>query len=198
MGEPGLLYASVYVFCTTIMFSPSASDTSVCDIVQLSATCGTQSFNAYILPSGAITAGATRVTGFTVSDGSLFLRGQRVNTIPAAEALTNFITFLRSFPFPVILAAHNANCFDVPVLSRVLQQYSLFQDFQQVVSGFLDTLLLARRLFPQLGSYSQGYLVNIFLRKSHQAHNAAEDARMLQELYFTWTPTRWEVMNAMI
>lgn len=175
---------------------PLLSDTTVCDIIQVSAICGERVFNAYTLPRRALTESATNVTGFTVSDAGLFLRGTPVDTIPLVEALTSFIAFLRSFHRPVVLAAHNAQRFDAPVITRVLRQCSLQQEFQQVVTGFLDTFLLSKRLFPRLHSYSQERMVLHFLRKTYNAHNAVEDARMLQELYNTWDPDRWNITRA--
>ncbi|XP_070687484.1 DNA polymerase III PolC-type [Pempheris klunzingeri] len=164
-------------------------DTAVCDIIQLGAVCGERVFNVYTLPRRTLTESARNVTGFTVSDGTLFLRGVPVDTVPLVDALTSFITFLRSFRRPVVLAAHNARRFDAPVITRVLRQLSLWQQFQQVVYGFLDTFLLSKSLF-NLSSYSQEHMVRHFLRKSYNAHDAVEDARMLQELYNKWSPDR--------
>ncbi|GAA6227059.1 uncharacterized protein LOC111229798 [Lates japonicus] len=163
-------------------------DTDVCDIIQLSAICGERVFNAYTLPRRTLTESARQVTGFTVCDDGLFLHGVPVDTIPLVEALTSFIAFLRSFRCPVLLAAHNARRFDAPVLTRVLQQCYLRQEFQQVVFGFLDTFLLSKNLYRGLASYSQENMVRHFLGKTYNAHNAVEDAKMLQELYETWKP----------
>ncbi|XP_070828934.1 DNA polymerase III subunit epsilon-like [Chaetodon trifascialis] len=168
-------------------------DTDVCDIIQLSAICGERVFNAYSLPRRALTESAKNVTGFMVRGGSLFRHGNPVHTIPVYDLLTSFIAFLCSFRHPVVLAAHNARRFDAPVLTRVLQQHLLRQTFQQVVSGFLDTFLLSKNVFYGLASYGQEYLVRHFLRKSYDAHNAVEDARMLQELFNLWNPTSRDI-----
>ncbi|XP_019934396.1 DNA polymerase III PolC-type-like [Paralichthys olivaceus] len=170
-------------------------NTDMCDIIQLSAVCGERLFNAYTLPVCAITEAAKRVTGFTVSNGSLFLHGNRMHTTPVYEALTSFIAFLHSFHHPVLLAAHNGRCFDAPVLFRVLMQSQLLQKFQQVVSGFMDTLQLGKTLYPNLPGYSQQFLVSYFLGCSYNAHDAVEDARMLQELYKVWNPNQRDVWS---
>ncbi|XP_026168314.1 protein PML-like isoform X2 [Mastacembelus armatus] len=170
-------------------------DTTVCDIIQLSAICGDRAYNVYILPGRDFDVGAKLVTGFSVRNNSLFLGENPVDTTPLQEALTNFITFLRSFQRPVLLAAHNARRFDVPVLTRVLRQCLLWQEFQQVVSGFLDTLPLSKNLFDNLSSYSQETLVQDFLGRTYNAHNATEDARMLQELFKAWRPERADILN---
>lgn len=169
----------------------------MCDIIQVSAICGQRVFNAYSLPYRPIDPGASRVTGLTVSNGRLFLRGRRLYTIPLIEALTSFIAFLRSFPNPVILAAHNAECFDAVVLLRVLEQNYLLQEMQPVLTGFLDTLLLGKRLFPGMISYTQKSLVHYFLGENYNAHNAVDDARMLQELYYEWRPKFQDVWSSM-
>ncbi|XP_029289296.1 uncharacterized protein LOC115009464 [Cottoperca gobio] len=152
-------------------------DTKVCDIIQLSAIHEDRDFNVYILPSRPIHERASEVNGFTVGDGRLLLNGTPVDTVPLVDALTSFIDFLRSFQRPVLLAAHNAEQFDAPLLQRVLRQFSLYTEFQQVVSGFVDTLPLSRNLHPDLPSNSQVNLVQHFLGKTYNAHDALEDAR---------------------
>ncbi|KAM8752230.1 DNA polymerase III polC-type-like [Acanthopagrus schlegelii] len=163
-------------------------DTAVCDLIQLSAISGNSVFNVYTLPRHPISRSAAEVTGCTVKDGRLFVHGTPVNTIPVYDALTSFIAFLLSFRRPVLLAAHNARLFDAPVLVRVLRQYHLLHEFQQVVTGFLDTFLLSKNVYPGLSSYSQGNLVRHFLGETYDAHNAEEDARMLQKLFNAWNP----------
>ncbi|XP_044048665.1 uncharacterized protein LOC122874627 [Siniperca chuatsi] len=184
-------------FKTIVFFDLETTglDTAVCDIIQMSAICGERVFNVYTLPRRALTDSARKVTGFTVQYDTLFCHGVPVDTIPLVEALTSFIAFLRSFRRPVLLAAHSARRFDAPVLTRVLRQFSLRQEFQQVVSGFLDTFLLSKNVFRGLGSYSQENLVRHYLGKTYKAHDALEDARMLQELFNTWSPERWDVLR---
>lgn len=168
-------------------------DTMVCDIIQLSAICGEREFNAYILPRREISASAREVTGFTVRNGGLFLRGKSVDTVPLCDALADFIAFLRSFRRPVLLAAHSAMRFDAPVITRVLKQFHLWPEFQQVACGFLDTFLLSKNVCVGVSSYSQKNLVRHYLGKTYDAHNAAEDARMLQELFNRWNPNSWSI-----
>ena len=88
----------------------------------------------------------------------------------------------------MLLAAHNARGFDIPVLTRALQRCFLTQRFQTLGSRFLDTFLLSKELYPRLDSYSQVNLVRHFLGKNYNAHNALEDVRALQELYSSWGP----------
>ncbi|XP_061578377.1 three prime repair exonuclease 4 [Cololabis saira] len=169
-------------------------DTSTCDIVQLAAVCGTEVFSRYVLPGQDIDPGATKVTGLSVSpEGQLLLRGVAVATVPLGDALASFLHFLGQFNRPVLLAAHNARRFDAPILTRVLQEHGLREQFQDLVSGFLDTLPLSRNLHPDLDRNNQPFLVQLFLGRQYDAHNALEDVRALQELYQVWNPNQEDV-----
>ncbi|KAG7521845.1 DNA polymerase III PolC-type-like [Solea senegalensis] len=170
-------------------------NTHMCDIIQLSAVCGDQVFNVYVLPDSEISVGASKITGFTVTDDNLFCRGIPLVTTPLVEALTSFIEFLRSFHCPVLLAAHNAKWFDVPVLTRVLTKCSLLQEFKGVVPEYVDTLVLSRSLYPELGYYNQTHLVRFFLGKNYNSHNAVEDAKALEELFESWSPSKLIISN---
>ncbi|XP_049429313.1 DNA polymerase III subunit epsilon-like isoform X2 [Epinephelus fuscoguttatus] len=175
-----------------------------CHIIQLSAVCGEREFNAYILPRRPISPKASELTGITKSRGTLYHHGTPLDTVFLYDALNDFIDFLSSCRprhrkrprrRPVLLAAHNAR-FDAPILARVLQKCYLWEDFQQVVSGFVDTLPLSRNLFPGLHSYSLESLAEYFLYRYYDAHDGLEDARILQELFDFWDPDRedvWEV-----
>lgn len=163
------------------------SGTDVCDIIQLAAVCGERLFNDYTVPVREISNGATNITGFTVCDSRLCRDGVPVPTIPLRDLLIQFLTYLAQFHNP-ILVAHNARCFDAPVLMRVLAENGLQQDFKQIVHGFLDTLPLSREIYPRLPGYSLEALVNQFLGQHFDAHNAVEDAKVLQRLFYTWKP----------
>ncbi|XP_061677445.1 DNA polymerase III PolC-type-like [Syngnathoides biaculeatus] len=173
-------------------------DTEKCDIVQIAAVCGTRTFNAHVVPLGEITKEANRVTGFLVADGVLYRRGTPVATVPLHQALSSFIEFVGSFCGPVYLAAHNARRFDVPVLNRALRESSLLREFQRSVSSYLDTFLLAKWMFTNIHSYSLQYMAQRFLGKTFDAHNALEDAKILQELFGVWKPGRKAVANSLV
>lgn len=155
----------------------------------MSAICGDRTFNAYTVPVGPVDKGATKVTGLSVNEGRLYHRETPVPTVPLSQVLTSFLAFLRSFPGPVLLAAHNAKFFDWVVLTRVLEQFPhLLLQFQRVVPGYLDTLPLSRRLHPELPYYDLPSLVSYLLEEDFNAHNAEEDARVLQQLFYYWDP----------
>ncbi|XP_078112758.1 DNA polymerase III PolC-type-like [Sander vitreus] len=188
------------VYGATIVFfdlQTTGLDTPWCHITQLSAICKDNKFNVYTRPRRPIAAKVSQLTGFTVYNGRLYLRGRRVRTKPIFYALTFFINYLSKFSGPVLLAAHNAKRFDALVLSRLLQKFSLGPWFQQVVSGFVDSLMLSRKLYPpRLISgmkYSQKSLVYEFLRESYDAQNAMKNAMMLQKLFNFWRPSSFYV-----
>lgn len=163
-----------------------STDTSTCDIVQLSAICGDRLFNAYMLPRCSITEGAARVTGLTVHEGTLHLHRRPVRTSPLRRALTGFISFLKTINRP-FLVGHNSRRFDWPILLRSLKEFGLSEEFEEVVSGCVDTLSMSREMF-RLERYSQEFLVQHFLRQTYGAHDATEDVRTLQDLYRVWKP----------
>uniref|UniRef100_A0A8D0AIX9 exodeoxyribonuclease III n=1 Tax=Sander lucioperca TaxID=283035 RepID=A0A8D0AIX9_SANLU len=147
-----------------------------------------------------ITEGASQLTGFTVKKGQLYLHESHVRTVSLFSALKSFIKFLSYFRGPVLLAAHNAMEFDALVLTRLMRKrFFLWNRFQQVVSGFVDTFILSKNVYPRHLypgiKYSQKSLVNDFLRKSYDAHDALEDAKMLEELFNFWDPNNWDVAD---
>ncbi|KAL3061120.1 hypothetical protein OYC64_009350 [Pagothenia borchgrevinki] len=164
-------------------------DAKSCHIVQLGASCENTIFNRYILPRIPILDEATEVNGFTVRYGQLLLHGEPVRTVSLYHSLKSFIDYLGSFFCPVLLAAHYAWGYDQIVLMRVLRKFSLFEQFEQVVSGFVDTLPLSKKLYPQLKWFNQPYLVRCFLGERYNAHNAVEKAEELEELFWNcWNP----------
>lgn len=160
----------------------------MCNIVQLAAVCGEHIFNGYTVPMLPLSQEVTALTGFTVHDLSLYRYGVPVPTIPLKDLLIRFITYLAQFHHP-ILVAHNAKYFDTPVLMRVLAENGLQQRFKQVVSCFLDTYQLSKYMYHDLPCYSLKVLVDYFFGEKFDAHNAVEDAKILQRLFYAWKPS---------
>ncbi|XP_061629312.1 uncharacterized protein LOC133477941 isoform X2 [Phyllopteryx taeniolatus] len=182
---------------TPIFFDLETTGLGTCDIIQIGAVCGMRTFNAYIVPHRTITTRAFKLTGFSVKNVILYCYGVAMETIPLEEALTSFIDFLDSFWGPVYLATHNAQRFDAPILERVLWESSLLWEFQRVMPNYLDTLVLSRRMFNNLHSYSLPYLVDRFLMRKYGAHSALEEARILQALFYVWNPGRKAVLKSL-
>ncbi|KAA8590310.1 hypothetical protein FQN60_014244, partial [Etheostoma spectabile] len=193
---PKMPYGATIVFFD---LQTTGLDTPWCHITQLSAICGNKTFNVYTLPHRRIHPDASQLTGFTVYRGQLYLRGRCVGTIPIYNALTSFLNYLSNLDGhgPMLLAAHNAKGFDMPVLSRLLERFSLWSWFQEVVSGYVDTFLLSRNLcplhqYPDI-EYSQKFLVDYFLGESYDANNAMKNAMKLQKLFNYWRPTSVQI-----
>lgn len=75
--------------------------------------------------------------------------------------------------------------YDVPILSRLLEEFGLLAAFLQLISGCIDTLKLARQVFSksEIPNSKQSALVKAFLGKDYDAHNALEDVKSLYQLF---------------
>ena len=147
--------------------------------------CGEKSFSTYITPSCPIGTQASRATGLSVSDGKMFYQGKEVPSCMPADGLTHFVDFVKTCGKPVIVG-HNIQNFDVPIIIYNLSQHALLESFSESVSGFIDTLKLAKRVFHKSevqGSYKQENLVKCVLGKEYNAHNAFDDVMALRELH---------------
>lgn len=165
------------------------------DIIQLAAFDGKEELNIYISPSQEITKKASEITGlkYDFESGCMFSGGQKVECIDIRLALLKLIDYVSKREKP-ILVGHNVLSFDIPILSKKLQEHGLLQEFLRHVSGCLDTLRLARKLFSKetVGNYKQQTLVQVLLGKSYQAHDALADVKNLYELFvskFTFKET---------
>ncbi|GCC34945.1 hypothetical protein chiPu_0013422 [Chiloscyllium punctatum] len=155
-----------------------------CDIVQLSAVTGEKVFNKYIVPNKPMSKGAEKVTGIQVIDGILYLRGKSQTTCSLQDAMTAFLKFLQSLDRPLLIG-HNIWRFDSPVILRAWKRLSMKDQFAGCVTGFLDTLWLAKEVIPRsdVSSYRQCHLVQAIIGEDYEAHNAIEDVKSLQKLY---------------
>ncbi|XP_049928582.1 uncharacterized protein LOC126407591 isoform X3 [Epinephelus moara] len=162
-----------------------------CHIIQLSALCGERELKFFTLPGCPINQRATELTGFTISDGRLFLNGRPVDAVRVYYALTSFINFLRSCRSgrprrPVLLAAHSAKRFGAPILTRLLDMFSLWHQFERVVSGFVDMLPLGKELYPDLPNHRLQTLVEHCLGEDYNVPTP-KDAMIQQELFNSWS-----------
>ncbi|XP_051918163.1 three prime repair exonuclease 4 [Hippocampus zosterae] len=167
--------------------SPSSGPT--CDLVQLAAVSGDRSLNLYTVPRCRMEPGAARVTGLRVRRHKLYLHRRAVPTSPLQEVLLCFVTFLRALGRP-LLAGHNIRRFDCRVLARALDETGLRTQFEASVAGCVDTLPVAREVLKDCGmrSFKQEYLVKELMGVDYKAHDALEDVRSLQTLYYVLQP----------
>ncbi|CAL8291332.1 unnamed protein product [Boreogadus saida] len=176
----------------------SSSETRGGDIIQLAAISGVHTFNVYIMPQGKIDYDTYKRTGFIAGKGKLFKDDKAVSTIPLHEALTSFYDFLRSFNRPILLAAHKAQDFALPILKNTLIRCYLAQQFHELGPSFLDIYLLSKALYPGLDSYEQEDLLYPFLGKPNNNHNALENVTALQSMYRVWNPNQESVTQCLI
>ncbi|KAJ8249265.1 hypothetical protein GJAV_G00232950 [Gymnothorax javanicus] len=175
-----------------VFFDVETTGFGKCDIVQLAAVSGGQSFNVYMVPRCSIESDVTAITGFSVEGGRLYQHGHALPTIPNLQALDAFLAFLHNLGRP-LLAGHNARTFICPVLARALDEWQRRAAFLRVTSGFLDTLPLARDLLPGQPNHKQKDLVKAVLGEQYPAHDALEDARALEKLYLALQPTAAQI-----
>jgi DNA polymerase III epsilon subunit-like protein len=78
------------------------------------------------------------------------------------------------------MVAHNCHSFDEIILKKMLNEAGA----KHLISNmrFVDTLLLARKLMPELNRYSQKVLCEYFKIKT-KSHRADEDCKALRGIY---------------
>ena len=153
----------------------------ISDILQISAIHGSKEFNIYVTPTQYISKGSSEVPKLTTVDGKLYYDGKPVVSISIQEAMLDFIAFLKKVQKP-ILVGHNIKSFDLVFLYNSLVKCDLWEEFQSTVSGFIDTLPVFKKEFPERGSYKQEVLMNDLMQETHSAHNALDDIKALQKL----------------
>lgn len=159
------------------------------DILQIAAVDvnTNEKFSVYIHPSRPLPWKITDITGLSVSDGKLYLKGERVVTSPPRIALFNFISFLKRQSKNVILIAHNGLTFDAKHLCRALKNFNLLDTFKEVVTGFCDSLPLFHRKLPDRKEQKITFrltalAVDILGIPDDGAHNAIWDVTTLNDL----------------
>lgn len=78
------------------------------------------------------------------------------------------------------LIAHNCHGFDEIILKKMLKDANLSYILENIC--FIDTLLLARKLMPELNRFSQKNLCEYFKIKT-KSHRADEDCNALKSIY---------------
>ncbi|CAC5415505.1 unnamed protein product [Mytilus coruscus] len=158
----------------------------ISDITQIAAVHDKKLYQSNVLPRCDISVEASKVTGITccLAKNKMYVHGKEVDTKSQYEALLDFIEFLKTIQNP-ILVGHNICNFDMAILSNKLKEFNLFSSFCNVTSGFLDTLKLAKRIFPrnEVDNYKQSTLILKYVGLEYNAHNATEDVQSLQHLF---------------
>ena len=155
-----------------------------CNIIQLSACIGNDTFNRYVVPHQMITEKATDVTGLTFFAALLYHHGKRVEAVPIRKCFQQFVEWLQQYK-PVLLTAHNCKLFDAYRLLYQMQEYAadLRPMFADIVEGFADTLPLFRHLFKEeLFNFKLETVAKHILGSdlTFDSHNAEADVLTLQ------------------
>lgn len=115
-------------------------------------------------PTRSIESGAQRVHGWTAD--MLF----ETDAMGERDAVEVFFDALRVLNAPVILAAHNGDRYDRPILERVMREHGM--SYPENVTGHLDT----RTIFKgTLDKFAQLHNVH----EDRAIHGALVDARLL-------------------
>ena len=153
-------------------------------ITQIAATdveTGT-SFNCYVIPKVPLTSAAQDITGIVVNQsGTMTVKGKPVQGKTIQSAISEFILWLTKFPCAV-LVAHNGRRFDFPVLLSTLRNIGCVDKLFDCVTGFIDSLTVFKKAYPDQESYKQEHLVQSILKFSYAAHDAIEDVTSLGKL----------------
>jgi len=158
------------------------------DIIQIAATCEGRSFDSYVMPTKPIPPKVTEITGITQSHGQMFYKRKPVKSTSKINALVMFMDYLKLQPNP-ILVGHNIGAFDIPIITNKLKDHGLFAVFTSIVSGYLDTLPIAKTKYPkgsedgEVPNHKQETLVKTLLHMEYEAHNAIGDVIALERLY---------------
>ena len=144
-------------------------DVGTCGVVEIGAARVVngeiaEHFQSMVNPLRPISAGATKIHGYTDADVAA--------AMPFHEVFTQF----RAFVGDDILIAHNGQHFDIPVLKRL----AAGRDGVETLV-FYDTLLLARSLSRDRAS--QEDLAHRFGIDVGRAHHALDDAVTLAHVY---------------
>jgi len=120
-------------------------------------------FHCLINPSVSVEDGAYRVHGLS----NMFLAE---NGKSAHEKFPEFLDFISDS----ILVGHNVLTFDVPFVNSELSRVGLAPMRNMIV----DTLIMARKILPQLPNHKLGTVAQYFELDTDGAHRALKDVEM--------------------
>ena len=174
-----------FVFCDIETGSLSAC----ADILQISAVCGSETFDQYITPTKPVHPLASAVNQLSAKGRILFYKKKPVPSLPLKDALKQFLEWLQKQGPAILLIGHNFRCFDFPRLFHVLECTGLLHDFKRVCVGCVDSLLTLKEKYPAEESHKQEVLVKKFIGEEYTAHNALADVVSLQKLWIAVSPS---------
>lgn len=174
------------------------------DILQIAAACNNQTFVQYVTPTRDVAPEAEAVNNLTNRGGVLMkiiskdpLKLEELQTMRIKQALQKFMAWLDVIG-PCFLVGHNV-AFDKKHLLFHVEREGLLSGIKERVLGFIDTLPVYRRLYPELKKPGPGHrqcvLVNHLLKEDYEAHDALEDVKALKRLVDNTKVTREDLMR---
>ncbi|KAL1487723.1 hypothetical protein ABEB36_015630 [Hypothenemus hampei] len=151
------------------------------EIVQIGAICDDKIFNIYIQPTKQISSSASAKNLLRKIGDDLFFAGTKVKSETIRDALTHFQQFLADCEPPCILIAHNCT-FDKVRLINNIQSAGMYEEFETIIDGFVDTLKIFRNVLPKQSKYTLESLAQNSGVNTAGAHNALMDVKMLCNL----------------
>lgn len=129
-------------------------------------------FHSLVNPKKRIPAEIVSLTGISQND---------VDCAPTVEAVAPaFFNFIDGFP----LVGHNAITFDIPFLKAQLGE------FENII---IDTLPMARKVFPQFPCHKLEYLKDALALRSSTSHRALPDVETTNDLMWAClAPRKYE------
>ena len=164
---------------------------------------GQQVFSEYILPTGSVSPGATRVNKLSVQNingtRKLFKENQPIETVSLGTALEEFLAFLHRVKSSAqkdsctILIGHNSATFDTSILLRRSDE-NFLSNLRKMNVYFGDSQILIKHLLkdkhpalqlesgPCKSNKSAPYF-HLF-KEQFEAHDALEDGKALKQILF--------------
>ena len=97
------------------------------------------------------------------------------------QELPKIVSFLQEGNTTKYLVAHNNDGFDKIFLQNQLKTYD--SNYKNYTWKYIDTLLLAKKLMPNLYSFSLKNLLAVFKLPSLNTHRAIDDTKALRLVY---------------
>lgn len=153
-----------------------------CDLLQIAMKHGGMKFNEYVRPRKGIRPQVTDVNGLSCAGSQLYYRGNAVPSSPLQAVLQQLLKFLTNCNKPCLLVAHNC-AFDAPRLIKAIRNSLLVEQFREVIAGFVDTLPLIKKKFPEAkgkGQCTLSTLAEELSLSTSNAHDADYDVYLLE------------------
>ncbi|XP_078319186.1 uncharacterized protein LOC111121918 isoform X4 [Crassostrea virginica] len=141
-----------------------------------------EDFSEYVIPKKPLSPYAAMITSIQMrGSNQMYVKGRPVAALNIRKALNRFMKWLGRFPNPVLIA-HNGRGFDFKVLRSAVKNINKTENLDRRVCGYIDSIEVFRKTYPNQKSYKQEALVASILNITYEAHSAHGDARVLGQL----------------